>query len=102
MALRSISFTIFAQRKSLLLSTSSAVQISQVLHSFFCLGGRRSATCNETVVLLSGEGDDLGMIFNVAIGCDGDLTAFDMCKLDAFRIQLPLDDLSLRAYRLGS
>ena len=51
-------------------------------------------TCNETVVLLSGEGDDLGVIFDVAIGCDGDLTAFDMCQLYAFRIQLSLDDLS--------
>ena len=60
------------------------------------------ATCNETVVLLSGEGDDLGVIVNVLIGCDGDLAAFDRLKLDPLRIQLPLDHLALRAISLGS
>jgi hypothetical protein len=36
------------------------------------------ATCNETVVLLSGEGDYLGVILDVFIRSDGDLTAFNM------------------------
>ena len=55
--------------------------------------GSQLATCNKTAVLFSGEGDDLGVILDVSIGCDGDLTAFDMCKLDALRVQLSLDDL---------
>jgi hypothetical protein len=55
--------------------------------------GFQYASLNKIVILFSGEGDDLGMIVNVSIGSDGDLTAFEMCKLDALRVQLSLDDL---------
>jgi hypothetical protein len=55
-----ISFTIFAQRKSLQLSASSVVQISQVLHSFRFLGGRsrplatRLWYCSVAKAIISG------------------------------------------------
>ena len=60
---------------------------------FLLSWGFQSATCNETVVLLSGEGDDLGMIFDVFISCDSDLASLYMRQLYPFRIQLPLDHL---------
>ncbi|MGB7454800.1 MAG: hypothetical protein WBM51_03865, partial [Pseudolabrys sp.] len=53
--------------------------------------GSQSATCNKPVVVLSGEGDDLRMFVDVFIRSDGDLPAFNVRKLDAFRIQLPLN-----------
>jgi hypothetical protein len=53
--------------------------------------GSQIPTCNETVVVLSGEGDDLGVIVNVFIRSDSDLAAFDMRKLYPFRIKLPLN-----------
>jgi hypothetical protein len=43
------------------------------------------------VVLLSGEGDYLGVILDVFIRSDGDLTAFNMRQLDPLRVQLSLD-----------
>jgi hypothetical protein len=55
-----ISFTKFAQRKSLQLSASSVVQISQVLHSFRFLGGRsrplatRLWYCSVAKAIISG------------------------------------------------
>jgi hypothetical protein len=45
------------------------------------------------VVLLSGEGDYLGVILDVFIPSDGDLTAFNMRQFDPLRVQLSLDDL---------
>ena len=51
---------------------------------FLLSWGSQIATCNETVVVLSGEGDDLRMIVNVSIGCDGDLTGLNMRQLDPF------------------
>jgi hypothetical protein len=60
---------------------------------FLLSRGFQLATCNETVVLLSGEGDDLRMLVNVSIGSDGDLPAFNRLKLDPLRVQLPLDRL---------
>jgi hypothetical protein len=81
------------------LSASSVVQISQVLHSFRFLGGSQSATCNKTVVLFSGEGDYLRMIVN--IGCDGDLTAFNVRQLYPLRFQLSLDGFPCVISRKG-
>ena len=89
MSLRFISFTIFAQRKSLLFSgffrRANLLTPAQFLLSWWS----QLATCNETVVLLSGEGDYLRVIVNVSIGSDGDLAAFNRLKLDPLRIQLP-------------
>jgi hypothetical protein len=45
------------------------------------------------VVLLSGEGDDLGMIVNVLVSRSGNLTSLYMRQLDPFGVQLPLNYL---------
>ena len=69
LALRFISFTIFAQRKSLQISTSLVVRMSKVLHRFLLPRGFQSATCNETAVaFFRGKRYDLGMILDVSIG----------------------------------
>ena len=53
------------------------------------------------MVLLSGEGDDLGMVVDVSVSCAGDLTAFDRCELDALRFQLSLDGFPRMLSRKG-
>jgi hypothetical protein len=81
-----------AQRFFRCANLSSAAQLS-------FSRGSQSATCNKAVVLFSGEGDYLRMIVN--IGCDGDLTAFNVRQLYPLRFQLSLDGFPCVISRKG-